>query len=345
MNFIPHSKPTLNTKDIACVSHVLKSGTIAQGKVVSEFEAQVARFLGVKAGVATNSGTSALHLALLALNIGPGDQVIMPSFVCSALLNAVFYTGAKVRIVDVKEDDFNISPLEVKKKLNKKVKAIIVPHMFGYPADLKELLSFGVPIIEDCAQSIGADYMGRRAGSFGVLSICSFYATKVVTTGEGGMLLSNQTKILDRIRDLRQYDNALNFQTRFNYKMTDFQAALGLNQLQRLPDFIKRRRQIAQMFDRAFAEAGLIIPPKAANRNPIFYRYVIKTKRRAKFFIELLKKNGIGSTLPVFKPLHQYVQGFRCPVSDQLMDQCVSIPIYPNLTDSQIRQICNAVTS
>ena len=220
---------------------------MVQGKKVLEFEAKVSRYLGVKAGVAVNSGTSALHLALLALNIGPGDEVMVPSFVCSALLNAVSYTGASARIVDVKADDFNISPVEVKKKLNKKVKAIIVPHMFGYPADLKELLSFGVPVIEDCAQSIGADYRGRKAGSFGVLSICSFYATKVMTTGEGGMVLSNQTKILDRIRDLRQYDHALNFQTRYNYKMTDFQAALGLSQLQRLPEFIKRRKQIAQI--------------------------------------------------------------------------------------------------
>ncbi len=342
MNFIPHSKPTLHTKDIAAVSAVLKSGALVQGKKVLEFEDKVSSYLGVKAGVAVNSGTSALHLALLALNIGPGDQVIVPSFVCTALLNAVSYTGASVRIVDVNEDDFNISSTQVKKNLNKKVKAIIVPHMFGCPADLKELSIFGVPIIEDCAQSIGADYGGRQAGSFGVLSICSFYATKVMTTGEGGMVLSNQTKLLDRIRDFRQYDHASNFQNRYNYKMTDFQAALGISQWQELPQFIKRRRQIAQIYDRAFADGDFIIPSKDNSRAPIYYRYVIKIKKRAKVFIEQLKKKGVGASQPVFKPLHHYVKGFQCPVADQLMDQGVSIPIYPDLSAHQIRQICSA---
>ena len=340
MYFIPHSKPSLNTKDITVVGNVLKTGALVQGKQVLEFEDKASRYLDVKAGVAVNSGTSALHLALLALNIGSKDEVMMPSFVCSALLNAVYYTGAKARVVDVKADDFNISSAEVKKHLNKKVKAIIVPHMFGYPADLKELASFGIPIIEDCAQCIGADYMGRRAGSFGMLSICSFYATKVMTTGEGGMVFSNQTKILDRIRDLREYDHVLNFKTRYNYKMTDFQAALGLSQLQRLPEFIKRRRQIAQIYDRAFAEGGLILPPKNTGRAAIYYRYVIKSKNRAGHFIGRLNKKGIGASAPVLKPLHHYIQGSQCPVADQLMDQCVSIPIYPDLTDHQIRQIC-----
>lgn len=339
MDHIPHSKPTLNAKDIAAVTDVIKSGALTQGKKVLEFEGKVSRYLGVRSAVAVNSGTSALHLALLALNIGPRDEVMIPSFVCSALLNAVYYTGAEVRIVDVKEDDFNISPIEVRSNLNKKVKAIIVPHMFGYPADLKELLGFGVPIIEDCAQSIGANYRGLKAGAFGVLSICSFYATKVMTTGEGGMVLSNQTKILDRIRDLRQYDHALDLRSRYNYKMTDFQAALGLSQLQRLPGFIKRRKQIAQIYDRTFAESGLMIPPKGAGRDPIYYRYVVKTKNKAKTLIGQLKKKGIGASSPVFKPLHQYVQGSPCPVADRLMEHCVSIPIYPGLTGSQIDQI------
>jgi len=345
MDFIPHSKPTIDAKDIEAVSQVLKSGALVQGKNVLEFEAKVSRYLGVKEGVAVNSGTSALHLALLSLNIGPGDEVMLPSFVCLALLNAVLYTGAKARVVDVKENDFNISPLEVRHKLNKKVKAIIVPHIFGYPADLKELLGFGVPVIEDCAQSIGADYQGRRAGSYGVLSICSFYATKVMTTGEGGMVLSNQTKILDRVRDLRQYDHASNLKARYNYKMTDFQAALGLSQLQRLPEFIKRRRQIALLYDRAFAASDFMTPVKDAYRDPIYYRYVIKIKNKAKFFMEQLIKKGIGASAPVFKPLHQYLQGSRCPVADRLMDQCVSIPIYPGLTNGQIGQICNALKS
>jgi perosamine synthetase len=343
MKHISHSKPALNKKDLAAVNNVLKSGALVQGRYVSEFEGKVSRYLGVKAGVAVNSGTSALHLALLALGVGPKDEVILPSFVCSALLNAVSYTGARPRIVDVNEDDFNISPLEVKKALNKRTKAIIVPHMFGYPADLRELSRFGVPVIEDCAQSIGARYRGRRAGSFGVVSICSFYATKVITTGEGGMVLSDQTKISGRIRDLRQYDHASNSQTRYNYKMTDFQAALGISQLQRMPEFIKRRKQIAHMYDRSLTGLDLILPPKEQDRSPIYYRYVIKVRSRAINFIEQLRKKGIGAAAPVFQPLHHLVQGAQCPMADQLMGQCVSIPIYPDLTNGQVLQICDSI--
>ena len=334
MVFIPHSKPTVSARDIKAVSGILQSGHLAQGQKVLDFERDMSRYVGVKAGVAVNSGTSALHLALLALNIGPRDEVIVPSYVCTALLNAIAYTGAVARIADVNADNFNISSSGVKKLLNKNVKAIIVPHMFGYPADLKELLNFGVPIIEDCAQSIGASYKGRKAGSFGTLSICSFYATKVMTTGEGGMVLSNQVKLLDRIRDVREYDHKVTAKVRHNYKMTDFQAALGLSQLQALPAFLQRRKHIAKIYDHAFAKKG--------DRHHIYFRYVVKVKK-AKLFIEQLKKKGIGAAAPVFKPLHHYVKGFSCPVTDQLMGQCVSIPIYPGLTDGQMCHICNVL--
>ena len=339
MKLIPHSKPSINAKDIRAAGLVLQSGALSQGRKVAEFEAKVSRYLGLRSGVAVNSGTSALHLALLALKVGPRDEVIIPSYVCTALLNAVAYTGAKARIVDVKEDDFNISPLGVKRALNKKVKVIIVPHMFGFSADLKELLKLGVPLIEDCAQSIGADYESKKLGSWGALSVCSFYATKVMTTGEGGMVLSNQAKLLDRIRDLRQYDHAIDFQTRYNYKMTDFQAALGINQLQRLPEIIKERRSIARTYDQIFLKAGLTIPCKSSYSVPIYYRYVIKVKQNAGTLIEQFNKKGIGVRSPVFKPLHRYIKSSPCPVADRLMDQAVSIPIYPDLTEAQINQI------
>jgi perosamine synthetase len=335
---IPHSRPTITPRDIKAVSRILETGQLAQGQKVSDFEAKMSRYVGVKTGVATNSGTSALHLALLALDIGKNDEVIVPSYVCSALLNAISYAGAKAKIVDVKEEDFNISPPEVRKQLSQKVKAIIVPHMFGYPADLKELLKLGVPIIEDCAQSIGAKYMERMTGTFGVISILSFYATKVMTTGEGGMVLSNHVKLLDRIRDLREYDNALNLKTRYNYKMTDFQAALGLSQLEQLPQLIQRRKQIARIYDHTFANISEI-PRQENNRDSIYFRYVIKVKK-AKLLIKQLNKQGIGASAPVFKPLHHYVKGFKCPIAEKLMDQCVSIPIYPKLTDIEVRQIC-----
>jgi perosamine synthetase len=331
---IPHSKPFINASDLASVKQVIESGHLAQGQKVAAFENAVSRYLKVKQGVAVNSGTSALHLALLALKIGAGDEVIVPSFTCSALLNPIFYVGAKAVVVDVNENDFNISPAEIRKRITRKTKAIIVPHMFGCPADLKEIMRLGVPVIEDLAQSIGAEYQGRKVGSFGTLAICSFYATKVLTTGEGGMVLSNQSKLINAIRNLREYDEVEKFEVRYNYKMTDLQAALGLSQLSRLPDFIARRKRIAKAYDAALAGQNAA-PFRPADCDHIFYRYVVKNKK--------LAKKSIQAVRPVFKPLHHYVKSTACPVSDLLMKQCLSIPIYPALTDAQIKDICKAV--
>lgn len=340
---IPHSRPTIKSSDVKRVSQILQSGCIAQGKNVLDFEGKISRFFNVKGAVATSSGTSALHLALLALDIGPGDEVLIPSFVCSALLNPVAYVGAQPRIADVNPDDFNISLTDIKKKLTQKTKAIIVPHMFGCPAEIKNILRLGVPVIEDCAQSIGADYEGKKAGSFGLLSICSFYATKVMTTGEGGMVVSNQRKLLDKIRDLRAYDNAIDDGIRYNYKMTDFQAGLGLSQISHLPDFIRRRKEIARCFRQGFADLAFDIPRLGSQRDHIYFRYVIKLRQGQKKWMKKLNNKGIAVARPVFKPLHQYVRQTSCPVSDELMNQCVSIPIYPGLTDQQVRYIIDCM--
>src|SRR5262245_59537050 len=204
---ISHSQPTIDEKDLAAVRDVLKSGHLAQGSKVREFEKTVARRVRVKDAVAVNSGTSALHLVLLALGVTPKDEVIIPSFVCTALLNAVLYVGAKPIIVDVDKNSFNICPQEVKRKMTARTKAVIAAHMFGYPADMKSLLRLGVPVVEDCAQTIGGDCQGKPVGSWGKASICSFYATKMLTSTEGGMVLSNDTKLLAAVKDLREYDN------------------------------------------------------------------------------------------------------------------------------------------
>jgi len=340
---IPHSKPAINPGDIKRVSRILQSGLIAQGKNVLDFEEKISRYFNVKGAVATSSGTSGLHLALLALDIGSGDEVIIPSFVCSALLNPIAYVGARPRIADVNPDDFNISVPDIKKKLSRKTKAIIVPHMFGCPAEIRSILRLGVPVIEDCAQSIGANYEGKKAGSFGLLSICSFYATKVMTTGEGGMVLSNQRKLLDKIRDLRVYDHAIDGKVRYNYKMTDFQAGLGLSQLSYLPEFIRRRKEIAGRFHREFAALGFDIPHVRSHRDHIYFRYVIKLRQGQKELMKKLNHKGIQAVPPVFKPLHRYVHQTSCPVSDELMKQCLSIPVYPNLSDKQVQYMVGCV--
>ncbi len=336
---IPHSKPSIHAADLAAVSAVLKSGHLAQGRKVEAFERELGRYIGVKAGVAVNSGTSALHLSLLALGVGTGDEVIIPSYVCSALLNAVLYTGATPKIADVGLDHFNITMESARRQLTKKTKALIVPHMFGQAADMKALAALDVPVIEDCAQSLGAAYGGRKAGSFGVLSVCSFYATKLLTTGEGGMILSNNTKLLDKVRDLREYDSPVDSKVRYNYKMTDLQAALGSSQLARLPAFIARRKKIAAAYDQAFKGSGVTVPYKAAGQDHIYYRYVVKVSPGQKAFLKKLHNKGVDVSIPVFKPLHHYVKTAECPAADKLMAQAVSIPVYPDLSDAQVQYI------
>jgi len=193
---IPHSKPTLCDEETEAVSKVIKSGHIAQGAKVEEFEESLARFIGVNGAVALSSGTAALHLGLLAMKIDSTDEVLLPSYVCTAPLNAVYHTGAQPRLCDIESDSYNISFESIEDKRTESTKAVVVPHIFGNTADLERIEEAGIPIIEDCAQSIGSMYGEVRSGSLGKFSIVSFYANKMMACGEGGALLSNDDEIL-----------------------------------------------------------------------------------------------------------------------------------------------------
>lgn len=342
---IPHSKPTVDTRQAREAFKTVKSGFLSQGERVKEFEGQFARFHKVRRAAAASSGTAALHLALLALGIKQGDEVIIPSYVCTALLHAVDYTGARAKVVDVNYEDGNVSVEAVKKNINKKTKAVIVPHMFGLPADIRALQALGVPLIEDCAHSVGATYDKKPVGSFGVMSIFSFYATKMMTTGEGGMVLSDNRRLINKVKDLREYDHKPSYQLCFNYKMTDVQAAMGLVQLSQLPSWINKRKEIAARYTKSLADSGLGLPVPAAGQDHIFFRYVIRVKRQKDNFIKTLKSKGIDCAAPVFKPLHRYVKCPWCPAAEGLMRESVSIPIYPSLTNSEVQYIIRQISN
>ncbi len=338
---IPHSKPTLDSKDFKAVLETLKSAHISQGAKVEEFEDKFSNFIGLKGGVATNSGTAALHLALLALYIGEGDEVIMPSYVCSALLNAVSYTRATPKIVDINEEDFNINISAVAANINSTTKAIIIPHMFGLSADMEGLLDLGIPIVEDCAQSLGSSYRTKLTGSFGALSIFSFYATKMMTTGEGGMLLTNSAEQIAAIRDLRDYGGKRNYKIRYNYKMTDFQAASGISQLSKLPDFIRRRKEIASYYCSELSDCGIIRPSVPEGREHIYYRYVIRTKKNPDELRAKLMEKEIACGYGVIQPLH-HLLGLHAkdfPYTEAVSNSAISIPIYPSLKDDEVETI------
>ena len=214
---IPHSRPTLDQSDFDGVLQVIKSGHLVQGEQTAGFEKDLSSLIGVKGGVAVSSGTAALHLSLISLGVGKGDEVILPGFVCTAPLNAIHYVGASPVIAEIDRLTFNIDVNDLKRRITKKTKAIIVPHMFGLPADVEDIASLGIPVIEDCAHSLGSRYGDHYTGGIGALSIFSFYATKVIATGEGGMVLSNNEGLLEGIKDLRDYDNRESYAVRYNY--------------------------------------------------------------------------------------------------------------------------------
>ncbi|HLE42853.1 MAG TPA: aminotransferase class I/II-fold pyridoxal phosphate-dependent enzyme, partial [Methylomirabilota bacterium] len=218
------------------------SGQIAQGPRVAEFERAMAARLEARGGVAVSSGTAALHLALLALGVGPGDEVLVPSYACAALLHAVRAAGAVPRPVDVDPATFNLDPDAAKRASSARTRALIAVHAFGLPADLEPLRALGVPVVEDAAQALGARCGRRPVGGLGEVGVLSFYATKLMTTGEGGMLVSGDARLLAAARDLREYDEKPDDRPRFNYKLTDLAAALGLAQLARLDGFLARRQ-------------------------------------------------------------------------------------------------------
>jgi len=343
---IAHSGPTLDAHDARAVAKAVRSGWLAQGARVEEFEHCMAAFVGVRGGVAVNSGTAALELALLSLGVKRGDEVILPSYVCAAPWLAVRRIGATPKLVDIEPDSYTIDPVQAKKALSRRTRAIIVPHLFGLPADLTRLQALHVPLIEDCAQTLGATEQGRPVGSVGAAAVCSFYATKLLCTGEGGMLLSRKAVILEQGRVLREYDEEpLLVPGAFNRKMTDLQAALGLSQLRRLRQFLQRRKAIAEIYRKALASAGAVMPVVPKGRTHCFYRYVIRLQDGRHSALEKvmarLDRRGVQCRRPVFRPLHRYLnlnlKGF--PESEEAHRMALSLPIYPSMTDWMVRRV------
>ncbi|HCC54239.1 MAG TPA: aminotransferase DegT [Desulfobulbaceae bacterium] len=336
---IPHSRPTLGAEEAKAAAETILSGQIAHGPKVAEFEKRFADFLGLQRAVAVNSGTSALHLALLALGTKPGDEVIVPDYVCTALLNAVHYTGAIPVIADVSEADGNLDCQAALRLITPKTRAVIVPHMFGTPcAGITLFKERGIPVIEDCAQSVGAELAGGKVGTLGDLSIFSFYATKVMTCGEGGMVASNRPELTDTVADLCDYDNRDDYLPRYNYKMTDFQAAMGLVQLARLPDFIQRRREIAQRYNAGLKDLPLRLPSAQADRQPIHFRYIVRLAN-PESLLNHLRNHGISAAHPVFKPYQLLTKANDCPISLRLWHESLSLPIYPLLQDAEVDRV------
>jgi dTDP-4-amino-4,6-dideoxygalactose transaminase len=342
---IPHSRPTTGDEEAAAAAAAVRSGLLVDGPHTAQFEREVARQTGAAWGVSVSSGTTALHLALLSLGIGPADRVALPSYVCVALLHAVRYVQAEPVIVDVDPATMNIDPDALKQAAPARLKAVIVPHMFGLSAPLDAVAALGAPVIEDCAHAIGATFQGRPVGGQGCLGICSFYATKMMTTGEGGMIVGHDPVQEERLRNRRDYDQPDAAVLRFNYKLTEMQAAMGCVQLERLPAFLARRRQIAERYHAGLSGLDAGLPGDRPGAPHAYYRYVlsISSRRRLPALIDRLEQEGVACRRPVTRPIHQLAGRFSCPGADAVFDRALSVPIYPSLSDEECERVIKAL--
>lgn len=342
LTIIPHSKPLLGAEEAQAVAAVIASGQVAEGPETAAFERELAGRLGCAHAVAVSSGTAALHLALAAMGVGAGDEVIVPSFVCAALFHAVAAAGAVPVPADIDPLTLNLDPADARRRLSPRTAALVLPHLFGRVADPAPFLEMGVPLVEDCAHTLGARVDGRPAGSFGHAAVTSSYATKLIATGEGGAVATASEPLVAAVRDLKQYDRRPLDRARYNLKFTDLQAAVGRAQLRRLDAFIRRRREIAACYRSALG------PPLGGEKDPegrIYFRYVLDAGTGAEALIRRAARAGIACERPVHTPLHRLMGLSGFPATEDAWRRSVSIPIYPALTDPEVERVIDVLAA
>ncbi len=359
--------PLIEEDELRAVALALSSGQLAQGPRVAAFEAEFAAYVGVKHAVAVNSGTAALHVALLAHGIGsmsrggsPDDEVIVPAFSFAATANCALQAGARLVFVDVREHDFNIDTDAIAAAITPRTRAVIGVHLYGQMCDTDALSATcernGIALIEDAAQAVGSTLNGRNAGSIGA-GCFSFYATKNLTTGEGGMLTTNDDAIAERARTLRSQGERTRYVTEelgWNYRMTEPAAALGSVQLRKLDAQNERRRaNAARLNDLLRNVGGIATPTDLDGRHHVWHQYTIRVTagREARGAMQAgLREKGIESAVfyptPIHKqPLYQRLGlgGAELPVAQRLSDEVLSLPVHPGLSDQDIESIAAAV--
>jgi dTDP-4-amino-4,6-dideoxygalactose transaminase len=353
---IPISSPQFGEEELALVKEVLESGIIAQGPKVAALEQEFAKLSGTQFAVAVANGTAALHLALLANGIGPGDEVITSPFTFIASANSVLYTGARPVFVDIKEDTFNIDPALIEAAITPRTKAIMPVHLYGLMADMDAIMAIAqrhnLAVIEDAAQAHGATNQGRPAGSFGTGAF-SLYATKNMTTAEGGMVTTNDPAIAERVKLLRAHGMKVRYyhdMLGFNFRMTDMHAALGLAQIRKLPMFNERRRQNAEFFNQHLKR--VVTPHAPEGYGHVWHQYTIRvTDGDRDAAVKKLTDAGVGTG--IFYPVPVYRQkvytelGYNqsLPVTELVTQQVISLPVHPKLSSADLETIVAAVES
>ncbi|WP_202320050.1 DegT/DnrJ/EryC1/StrS family aminotransferase [Archaeoglobus neptunius] len=362
INKIPISKPFIDDEEIEGVVNVLKSGMIAQGDVVREFEEKFSGYIGSDFAVAVSNGTVALDVALKAWGIGEGDEVITTPFTFIATSNSILFQKAKPVFADIEADTYNINPDDVLEKISPKTKAIIGVHLFGHPFDVKAIMDIcedhDLILIEDSAQAHGAEFRGKKVGSFGT-GCFSFYATKNITTGEGGMITTSDKKIAEKCRLLRSHGEASKYNhllLGYNFRMTNIQAAIGLAQLEKLDRLNEMRRRNAEFLNRNIKVEGLVKPVEMKGMKHVYHQYVVRVEEEFPMkrdeFAEFLTSKGIGNAVhypaPIYKQPLYIKLGFgdvRCPVAEEVSSRVLSLPVHPGVGEEQLRYIAETINS
>ncbi|MEK6943389.1 MAG: DegT/DnrJ/EryC1/StrS family aminotransferase [Nanoarchaeota archaeon] len=366
---IPVCEPTLMGNELKYVTECVKTGWVSSsGKFIQEFEEKFSDYCNAKHGASCSSGTAAIHLAIEAMGIGKGDEVIIPTFTMIGACNAVIYAGAKPVLVDSEMCTWNMDPEKIEEKITKKTKAIMVMHTYGHPCDMDKIKKIAhkhsIPIIEDAAEAHGAEYNGKKTGSLGDIACFSFYANKIMTTGEGGMIVTDNKKWAENAKSLRNHcfgePRFLHKKVGYNYRMTNIQAAIGVAQLEKIDEYVEKRRSNAKLYNKLLNNVkGIKTPPEAKWAKNVYWMYGILANEDFGMSMpkirDELAKNGI-ETRTFFIGMHKQpaytakderfpdLKG-KYPVCDELQKKGLYLPSSTHLTKEQITYVANSIKS
>ncbi len=365
MHTISFSKINIKKKDLSLINKILLSGKLTHGKYTDEFEQLFCKYTGTKYAITLSSCTAGLHLSCLALGIGTGDEVIVPAMTHTATAHAVEYTGAKAIFADIQYNTGNITDLDILDKISKKTKAVIIVHMAGLSVDMDGILKItkkhNIHLIEDCAHGLGTTYKKKHVGNYGKCASFSFYPTKQITTGEGGMFVTNQKNIYNKVKQLKAFgiDSPPNLRRRpgiydvkslgFNYRMTEFQAALGLIQLKKYKIYLSiRKRNAKYLINQISNLSNIFTQPFDMNHSYFVLQIFFKNKLKRNFASFYLKKNNLGFSIHYARPLplmsfyrkRNKEQG-KFKNSSKYSNNSISLPVYNKLTKNDLNFISN----
>jgi len=368
MDLIPVSRPSLGEAELASIKTVFDSGWLGLGAQVFEFEQALQKFLGAKHVVCTNTGTTSIHLALDALGIGKGDEVIVPSFTYVATIQAITATGAIPVFCDIHADDLNIDTKNIKGKITRRTKAILPVHYRGIPCDMDELGKLAQEkslfVVEDAAHAFGSSYKGKKIGSFGDITCFSFDPIKNITCGEGGAVVFQDDSLFEKIQQKRilgidkdtwsRYRNERSWfydvvTQGYRYHMSNINAAVGLIQLKKFDRMNRRKIDVAKQYDAAFDDvAGIALLRNDGYKDIGLFVYILKVIKGRNELMDHLAKRGVGSGIH-YIPCHIFSfykkEGIHLPITEQIYDEILTLPLFPDITDTQVERVIDAVIS